>query len=342
MDGVDLACCDFSKEMKGWSYTMLATVTLPYPAGLREKLEIASTWDSENIRELDTELGKYYGELLNKFHYSHGLTPELIASHGHTVLHDPDHGVTLQAGHGGIISEETGIRVVNDFRREDVAQGGQGAPLVPVGDRLLFGKYESCLNLGGIANISYDDVNDRRIAYDLCPANMALNWIAALNGLEFDEGGKLAKMGQVDLHLLEVLNNLEYYLSKPPKSLGREWFLNIFLPIIKTEARSVSNLMATVVEHIAIQITSEINKSNISSVLVTGGGAFNHWLMKRINHHSSANFKIPDKKLIQFKEALVFAFLGLLRTQNEINCLSSVTGGKRDLSAGTIHTIINQ
>ncbi len=337
MDGVDLACCEFHKEKSGWNFEILTAETLPYPAKLKRDLLDACNWTSINIQALSIQLGKFYAELLTRFHTSHRLNPDLIASHGHTILHEPDKGITFQAGHGGVIADITGIQVVNDFRSEDVAQGGQGAPLVPVGDQLLFGGYDACLNLGGFANISYENREKHRIAYDLCPANMALNWIAGLNGLEFDEGGLIAKQGRIDASLLHRLNQLEYYYSKPPKSLGREWFLEWFLPIIELNSESVNNRMATVVEHIAEQITSNLNNVEICSVLVTGGGTLNLTLLERIKKLANAKIETPDVLLIQFKEAVIFAFLGLLRIRSEINCLASVTGGKQDLSTGTIY-----
>ena len=341
MDGVDLACCEFHKDTSGWKFRILAADTLPYPSKIKSELKNACNWAPEDIHALDIDLGKYYAGLLIRFHASHQLIPDLIASHGHTILHEPNKGITFQAGNGGIMADITGLTVVNDFRSADVAQGGQGAPLVPVGDQLLFGDYDACLNLGGIANISYENLDAQQIAYDLCPANMALNWIAALDGHEFDKGGTMAKQGRVNFRLLQVLNNLEFYSSKPPKSLGREWFLSTFLPMIEKETGSAVDLMATVVEHIALQIAMGINKSGIKSVLVTGGGALNITLMERIKHHVSAKIEIPETNLIQFKEAIIFGFLGLLRMRGEINCLASATGGKQDLSTGTIYKTIS-
>ncbi len=227
--------------------------------------------------------------------------------------------------------------MVNDFRSADVAQGGQGAPLVPVGDRILFNKYDACLNLGGFANISYENVSGERIAYDLCPANMPLNWIANTLGFNFDEGGSIAKKGKPNEELLNRLNKLEYYAVEPPKSLGREWFLEKFLPEMQHEQLAPNNLMATTVEHVAIQISLGINSFGINTVLVTGGGALNQTLLDRLRYHTSAHIELPDMLLINFKEALVFALLGLLRIHGEINCLASATGGKKDLSTGTIY-----
>lgn len=342
MDGVDLAFCEFSKDHSKWVFEIIQAETLPYPADLHKKIEHASLWSLDGISELDRELGYYYALLLNEFHGRYGLIPDLIASHGHTILHEPQRGITVQAGHGGIISELTGITVVNDFRSADVAQGGQGAPLVPVGDRLLFEAYDACLNLGGFANISYDNEAGRRVAYDLCPANMALNWIAGLLGQKFDEGGTISKQGKPDEELLSSLNKLEYYSHEPPKSLGREWFLKHMLPLLEQEAFVPSDLMATMVEHIACQTASGINTIGIKTVLITGGGALNKTLVDRIRYHTSAQLEIPHNLLVNYKEALIFALLGLLRIRGEINCLASATGGKKDLSTGTIYTTNNR
>ena len=339
MDGVDLACCEFIVRRQKWNYRILAAETLPYPNKLKSKLTQACNWSQEEILELDLELGSYYATLLNNFHTDHHLLPDLIASHGHTILHDPGQGITFQAGNGRIIATGTRITVVNDFRSEDVAQGGQGAPLVPVGDRLLFGSFDGCLNLGGFANISYETTDSRQIAYDLCPANMALNWIAGLEGLEFDKDGDLAGKGRVMPDFLAVLNGLNFYKTKAPKSLGREWFLRIFLPLLEQNQQSSLDLMTTVSEHIAFQIARGINKAGIGTVLVSGGGALNQTLIDRLSVKTSATIEIPDLQIIHFKEAMVFAFLGLLRFRGEINCLASVTGGRQDLSASTIHKI---
>ncbi len=337
LDGVDLACCEFSRGNNMWEYKIVAADTLPYPADLKSKLEQACLQSMDKIGDLDLQLGKFYGNLLNEFHGKYNLMPALISSHGHTILHEPHRGITLQAGSGKEIARKTGIKVVNDFRREDVAQGGQGAPLVPVGDRLLFGNYEGCLNLGGFANISYEGIEGKRIAFDLGPANMALNWIAELNGHEFDRDGQMARQGKVSESLITALNQLDFYSEPAPKSLGREWFLDNFLPLLKRQTLPIADLMATTSEHIAVQIAKGINDAQIDSVLVTGGGALNQNLIERLKHHTSTRIHIPDTPLVHFKEALVFAFLGLLKMRKEINCLSSVTGGKNDLSVGFIH-----
>jgi anhydro-N-acetylmuramic acid kinase len=339
MDGVDLACCDLTWNGQNWDYKILVAETVPYGEELLSKLEQACNWNRKKIDELDLELGRYYAELLNAFHKKEKLLPDFIASHGHTILHDPNRGITLQAGEGRIMAKRTGITVINDFRSEDVAQGGQGAPLVPLGDRLLFSNYHGCLNLGGFANISCENNQGERIAYDLCPANMALNWVASLEGMPFDHNGQMARKGEHNPELLHRLNQLEFYAISAPKSLGREWFLELFLPLIKQSRLSTIDLMSTLVEHIAQQISLGINDAGIRSLLVTGGGALNHTLIGRLKKLTTASLVIPEDLLIHYKEALIFALLGVLKVRGEINCLASVTGGKKDISAGTIHRI---
>lgn len=339
MDGVDLACCNFTWDGQNWGYRILNAETLPYSNELLSKLEQACNWNREKIDELDLELGLHFAGLLNDFHQKWKLAPDYIASHGHTILHDPDRGITLQAGNGRIMAETTGITVINDFRSEDVAQGGQGAPLVPLGDRLLFSQYDGCLNLGGFANISCEDSEGDRIAYDLCPANMALNWVAALEGKTFDRNGEMARKGTVYKGLLTKMDQLDFYAGKPPKSLGREWFLEHFLPIMQQSGLSPVDLMATALEHIAVQISTGINEAGIHSLLITGGGALNQTLLDRLKHYTTASLMIPEEQLIHYKEAIIFALLGLLKIRGEINCLASVTGGRQDISAGSIHEI---
>jgi anhydro-N-acetylmuramic acid kinase len=337
LDGVDLACCEFEFEELQWNHRILRAETVPYPESLAEKLNRAMDWNRRDLERLDRETGEYYASVLNHFHSSYKLNPDLISSHGHTILHEPAKGITLQVGNGRIMADLTGVPVVNDFRTEDVQAGGQGAPLVPVGDRLLFGEYGACLNLGGFANISYEGSSGKRLAFDIGPANLPLNWLAGLAGKPFDFQGEIARSGRVDESLLRDLNHLEYYKTPPPKSLGKEWFLGSFLPVLENSSATVHDLMATTVEHLAIQTGKGITRSGAHTVLITGGGAFNTTLVEKIRKHTIANLVLPDRLLIEFKEALIFALLGLLRIRREINCLASVTGGSRDLSAGTIY-----
>lgn len=338
LDGVDLACCQFLFNEGEWHFEVRSTETIPYPSALQRQLKEALGWNNDQLLKLDQELGTFYGTLLNRFHKEHELFPELIASHGHTIFHEPDRGRTLQLGNGQAMAEATGLTVVNNFRSADVAQGGQGAPLVPVGDRLLFGEYGACLNLGGFANISFEREQGMRTAYDIGPCNLALNDIAARLGQPFDPEGTIARTGSVDDRLLHAMNQMTYYALSPPKSLGREWFQTHFFPLLSNTQLTVRDLMATTVEHLAFQIGSAVNRSGAGKVLVTGGGAFNLFLLERLGRYTDARLVVPDQSLIAFKEALVFALLGVLRLRGEINCLASVTGGKQDLSSGEIYS----
>ncbi len=338
LDGVDLACCRFTYRHPSWQYRILAAETFPYPTTVRHQLENAIGWGDDRLMQLDHDMGDYFGEVLNRFHGNYGLMPDLIASHGHTILHEPSRGITLQVGNGAVMAKKTGIRVVNDFRKADVEQGGQGAPLVPVGDRLLFGGYGACLNLGGFANLSFETDHGIRIAYDIGPCNLVLNWGASLLRKPYDPEGSIARSGQVKEQLFDALNRLPYYSIQPPKSLGREWFLDQFLPILEQSREEPENLLATAVEHLALQVGGALNHSGAANVLVTGGGSFNHFFFERLRHYTGATLLVPDHLLVAYKEALIFALLGLLRTRGETNCLASVTGGKQDLSTGEIHT----
>jgi anhydro-N-acetylmuramic acid kinase len=337
VDGIDLACCEFRLLKRGWDFQILAAETFPYPARLATILNEAIHWPEKKIVALDLELGRYFASVINGFHAKYNLQPELIASHGHTIWHDPSQGITLQVGNGAEMAQLTGIPVVNDFRKEDVAQGGQGAPLVPIGDRLLFGEYGACLNLGGIGNISYEDFSGQRLAFDICPVNMALNWVANQMGQPYDSEGKIGRSGRAIISLVEQLNKLEFYGVPAPRSLGREWFIQQLQPLLGHPSIAGSDLMATLAEHIAFQIGNAIRLSEAERILVTGGGVFNRFLVERIQEHTRALLVVPDRQLVEFKEALIFALLGLLRTRGEINCLSSVTGGRKDLSTGFIH-----
>lgn len=340
LDGVDLAMCEFTMDQGIWDFRIIQAETIPYPALMKKRLELCESLELDEIMELDGSLGVYFAEIINDFHSRLNVKPEFIASHGHTLFHEPEKGITFQAGHGGIMADRTGIMVINDFRREDVEQGGQGAPLVPIGDRLLFGKYDACLNLGGFANISYDNAQKQRLAFDVGPANLALNWIAARAGKDFDENGNMAARGIIDPDYLKHLNSQEYYRKSPPKSLGKEWFREVFIPFARKTDLSPEDQMATMVEHIAIQLSSSVAMACAKNILLSGGGALNRTLVERFKFHSKADIHIPSSELVQFKEALVFAFLGLLRYRGEVNCLSSVTGGKSDLSTGLIHQLL--
>ncbi|MBN1951528.1 MAG: anhydro-N-acetylmuramic acid kinase [Bacteroidales bacterium] len=335
LDGVDLALCSFEERAEGWQYLLLDAHTVPYPDEWKRKLGSAHLLEADALDTLDQEYGHYLATLVKEFIDKTGASPELIASHGHTVFHEPEKGITRQIGSGERLFALTGLPVVYDFRTLDVLKGGQGAPLVPVGDKLLFREYDACLNLGGFSNISFD-YRGSRIAFDICPVNLALNYLAEKTGHAFDRDGELGRQGKVDSELLETMNNLPYYSRQHPKSLGREWVDENIIPLLETWGIETKDLAATVYQHITEQILQVLNKYGISSVLITGGGALNTYLVNKLHTETKTKIQVPDRQLIDYKEAVIFAFLGLLRMEERVNCYASVTGAFEDSIVGVL------
>lgn len=335
LDGVDIAYVNFSHDNRKWFFQILETGNIPYTSSWKEKLSSAFDKDAAQLKELDIEYGKYLGNITKKFIEKYELAPKLIASHGHTIFHRPEENYTLQIGNGNEIAKITGITTINDFRSEDVAKGGQGAPLVPIGDKYLFADFPICLNIGGIANVSYD-IEKHRIAYDICMANQLLNYLANKLGYEYDNNGNFARQGHVDEILLSQLNENSYYTQEAPKSLGREFFEKNQRDIIDNSRLDIRDVMATATEHIAYQIASATSHLEKSKILITGGGAKNNYLIERIRTLSRHEIVIPDTMTIDYKEALIFAFLGVLKMEGKVNVLSSVTGASSDSSSGNI------
>ena len=333
LDGLDLALVRFQEEDGKYRFQILEAETLPYPERWKTQLAEAFHKRPEDLVQLDKDYGKYLGEQVLAFAKKHNATPDFVASHGHTIFHRPEEHYTLQIGDGLELAKACGFTVINDFRSEDVSKGGQGAPLVPIGDKLLFSDYEICLNIGGIANLSYDE-DGKRIAYDLCIANQALNYLANMNGLDYDRDGELARSGEVNMDLLKRLNKHPFYGQLPPKSLGREFFEANQKELLKD--LSVEDMLATFTEHIALQVALAVSVLPKSKLLVTGGGARNKYLIERLQARSSHEVIVPEKMIIDYKEALVFAFLGLLRLEGKTNVLASVTGAESDSCSGRI------
>ena len=333
LDGLDIALVRFHEENDKYNFQIFEAETLPYPEYWTKQLSEAFHKQPKDLVQLDKDYGKYLGEQVLAFSKKHNATLDFVASHGHTIFHKPEEHYTLQIGDGQELAKACGFIVINDFRSEDVSKGGQGAPLVPIGDKLLFGDYEICLNIGGIANVSYDE-DGKRIAYDLCIANQALNYLANMKGLPYDCDGQLARSGEVDMDLLKRLNRHPFYGQLPPKSLGREFFEANQKDQLKD--LSVEDMLATFVEHIALQIALGVSQLPKGKILVTGGGARNKFLIERLQARTSHEVVIPDKMTIDYKEALVFAFLGLLRMEGKTNVLSSVTGAESDSCSGRI------
>ena len=336
LDGVDLAHIHFVIKDKKWSFTILQTETVPYPPEWIHQLKSAVNYNDSELKNLNEDYTHYLSTIIKQFISKHQLDLiDAVCSHGHTILHQPQNGFTLQIGNLPAIAKIVGKKVICDFRVQDVLLGGQGAPLVPIGDRILFSDYDYCLNLGGFSNISFEN-NGNRIAFDISPVNTVLNFYANQLGFDYDNRGEIARNGEVHLKLLNELNELDYYKKQFPKSLGIEYVNEIVLPLIEKHPVSTENKIATFTEHIAIQISLALPHKT-GKLLTTGGGAYNNFLLERIKYYlPKMQIIVPDKKTIEFKEALIFALLGVLKLRNEINVLSSVTGAKKDHSSGIV------
>ena len=334
LDGLDIAACRFEIMGEDIHYRIEAAETIKYTDEWKNKLQNATALSPQELLLLDREYGELLGRESTRFIKKFKLQPHLVASHGHTVFHRPGLGITRQIGMGSEIRKQINCPVVYDFRSGDVALGGQGAPLVPIGDKLLFPQYAACVNIGGFANISLCR-QGKRIAWDICPANIVMNLIARQRGLDYDRDGALARRGNLNKALLQELNELEFYKLHPPKSLGKEWVESDFQPVITKHSLKAEDLLRSLSEHIAQQIANNLPRVK-GPVLITGGGAYNRFLMERIRDLSSFQIANASPLLIEYKEALIFALMGVLRIRNEINILSSVTGAKRNQSGGVI------
>lgn len=335
LDGLDLVLVNFQKIDEQWQFSVEKADTITYPKELVDKLKMAIDQEKEEVQALDLILGKFIGQGIKEF-LGDNKSVDFVASHGHTIFHQPEKGVTVQIGNGEQITKNCGVPVINNFRSLDVSLGGQGAPLVPIGDRDLFPEFTYCLNLGGIANISYQS-DGNRVAFDICPFNMALNELANEKGLDFDDRGQLAGQGIVNQDLLFALNEIPYLSQASPKSLGLEDYRKFWLPIITSSYLSVEDRMCTFSEHAAIQVAKSMRSTASEKVLITGGGTFHDYFISRIQALSMATICIPDTEIINFKEAVVFAYLGLLRHLEQPNSLCSVTGASRNSSGGDLY-----
>lgn len=333
LDGIDFCLTKFERKHDKWEYQILKANTLVYSKEWLKILEEAPSLNGEELIRLHFLYGKLIGTLSNDFLEENKEKIDLIASHGHTIYHQIERAFTFQLGHGSCIAAETGLPVVSDFRSLDVALGGQGAPLVPFGDHLLFPDFNYCLNLGGICNISIQE--DSILAYDISPCNMLLNhYSKKYFDLDFDKNGKIAASGQLNENLFNQLNQLSYYRSNAPKSIGREFVFSSFLPLIDQSKTSPKDIMNTICRHIAYQIGRAVSDPN-KKVLISGGGAKNKYLVELIQDEGVQVY-IPDELTIEFKEALVFAFLGLQRFERRINTFKSVTGSLKDSCGGSL------
>ncbi len=348
LDGLDIVYAEIHENGGKWSYEILHADCYPYSAEWVDKLKNAISLDALNYQLLHTDYGHYLGEQVNRFIDAHQLHYKvaLVASHGHTTFHVPDRKMTAQLGDGAAIAATTKLPVVSDLRAMDIALGGQGAPIVPIGEKLLLGDYNYFLNLGGIANISFN-TGSEYIAFDICAANRVLNMLAAEMGKPFDEGGRIAASGNLSPELLEKLNTLDYYRQPWPKSLANDFGTDMVYPMISEAKIETADGLRTYTEHIATQVKNAIGNlrglgaagSSEQKLLATGGGAFNNFLTGRLADllkEWQIEVVIPDESLVQYKEALIMALIGVLRWREKTNVLSSVTGATRDSVGGAM------
>jgi anhydro-N-acetylmuramic acid kinase len=336
LDGLDICFTEFEKNDGKWRYNIVKAEAEEYPDDVKEKLATAQNMTALEYALFHSDYGLYLGKRVRAFMERNNLQPQFIASHGHTIFHQPAVRFTGQIGSGAGIAAESGVDTICDFRTTDVALYGQGAPLVPVGDRNLFGEYSYCLNLGGFSNIS-SEKDGERSAYDISPVNYVLNHYTRQIGLDYDRDGELARSGKVNKELLSELDSLEFYTVNGPKSLGREWVEETIIPLIDKyiDAGNINDKLATFCEHVAGQTGKHITGGK---VLLTGGGAFNKYLVERLSALAPhCEYVVPDSQTVNFKEALIFAFLGALFVSGEPNCLSSVTGARYDCIGGALY-----
>lgn len=335
LDGVDFALVSFLRQGTGWSFKLEKSVTVDHDLDILKNLKNIAFAQAEKIKELDIQFGEFLGREICKHFQPELERIDFISSHGHTAKHNPDAGYTIQIGSAETIHLLTNKPVINKFRAKDVSLGGQGAPLVPIGDRDLFSEYDYCLNLGGIANISFSQNGDR-LAYDVSPFNMALNQISRLMGLAYDDRGSLAASGNVHEELMNELEGIVFYKQSFPKSLGYEDYVKYWVPILENANTTNQNKLRTLVDHFAHQIAQSCNSFRAEGKLVvTGGGAHNDFFINQLKAKlPKMAVHVPHNDIIDYKEAIIFAYLGLLRYLGLPNCLSSVTGARVDNSGG--------
>ncbi|MCO5232564.1 MAG: anhydro-N-acetylmuramic acid kinase [Chitinophagales bacterium] len=336
LDGLDICYSLFTEDNGKWNFEIQASKCYEYTPSFQKELRNLHQGTAYELAEMHQQFSVMQAELIQSFFtdYPQSLNAIIIVSHGQTIFHQPNKSFTTQIGCGATLSALTGKPVVCDLRTYDMALGGQGAPLVPLGERYLFPSYSNFINIGGICNVS---IHHREYihAYDVCPGNTLLNLLSQQKGFPYDYQGQFARAGKMDQNLLKAFESVSYYQKSIPKSLGTENILSDWLPHLNGMNISLEDKLSTVVEHIAIELAKAISQP--SKTLITGGGAFNQYLIERIQHYSSSEIIVPPKETIEFKEALIIGFLGLMRYLGRNNCLSSVTGAKSDSMGGAIY-----
>ncbi len=342
LDGLDVVVVQFQKKESLWDFEVIASDCIVYSPTSKDKLKKAHTWNGPELSQLHADYGKWIGKVVVEFIANNGIQQavDVIGSHGHTILHNPEQGYTLQIGSGADIAAITNIPVVSDLRSNDIAAGGQGAPIVPIGEKLLFADHNAFLNIGGITNIAFHNGDEVR-AYDICPGNTPLNLMIQDLGFEYDKGGLFASKGKIDKTLLTELNDFSFYNKTPPRSLHTDIIVNEFMPIINRSKSIVADKLATVIEHIAIQVGESLKQFvpefSVDKLMITGGGAFNSFLLERIRANTAIEIVVPNDEVVKYKEAIVMALFSVLRLRKEVNCLSSVTGANKNVVGGALY-----
>ena len=344
LDGLDIAFVELNEVRGAWEHKIIHAECIPYSDEWTKKLANASQVPVREYLKMHTAYGRLLGNAVNDFIDRNNIHHQvhLIASHGHTVMHEPQNHTSVQLGEGATIAAVTGLPVVSDLRNMDVALGGQGAPIVPIGDKLLFGGYDYWLNIGGIANITVP-FNGGTLAYDVCPANQVLNGLAEMTGKRMDENGDMARLGKLQTDILADLNDEAYYLQQPPKSLSNEQAKQLVFPILLESKNDINNLLRTATQHIVEKIAEAVKQypsdSEQPKLLATGGGALNTYLMELLQKELQplgVEVVVPEQNTVLFKEAIVMALIGVLRWREETNVLGSVTGASRDSIGGAL------
>ncbi len=345
LDGLDICFAQIEETRGKWTAQILNADCYAYEENWTQKLQHARQLSVPDFLKLHTEYGRYTGELVHRFIAANELQHKVhfVASHGHTILHEPDAHTSFQLGDGASIAAVLGLPVINDLRALDVALGGQGAPIVPIGDKLLFGDYDLLLNIGGIANISIRKEDNQYIGFDICVANQALNFLAQKMGKAYDEGGTIASSGKVLEEELAKLFNNDFLEKTAPKSLSNEGAMDMVKAFVDNEEYGLADRMNTIVQFIAEQICRSIIQNlpieNLAhrKLLATGGGAFNSYLMQVLSNKLATldiELTIPEAQIVSYKEALVMALIGTLRWREETNTIASQTGASKDSVGG--------
>jgi anhydro-N-acetylmuramic acid kinase len=347
LDGIDLAFTKITVKDGHYAHEILISECVPMPQKWKIRIEQLVMQNAVTYLKTSAFFGHFIGDRIAEFIEKHQLQNQLdfIASHGQTVFHQPENLFTSQIGDGAAIAGKTGFPVVCDFRSIDVALGGQGAPVAPIANKMFYSNYKMFLNLGGIANIAVN-VNGKYIAFDVTAVNLALNKIARMKGVEYDHDGNLAANGAVDERLFSEMNSSFYYDKDYPKSLSGGWVSKVMMPTLQRHNISIEDKLRTIVEHVAHQLNKSLEKiqqkENISfsksdKMLVTGGGAFNKFMIQRMEEMLPITLVVPDEQTVKFKESVLMALMGVMRVRNEENCLGSVTGAARNAIGGAIY-----